>query len=149
MQINGACHCGAVSFTADIDPSRVMLCHCTDCQVMSGSAFRMVVLAPIEKFAVSGQTKGYVKVAEGGNRRIQVFCPECGTPLYATAQEHATTVRIRFGCVNERAQLRPAAQIWARSQMPWLNGLADLPASAEQQALLPPSPPQAAVQRAS
>ena len=149
MQIHGGCHCGAVSFTADIDPSRVMLCHCTDCQVMSGSAFRMVVLASIDKFAVSGQTKGYVKVAESGNRRVQVFCPECGTPLYATAPEHATTVSIRVGCVKERAHLRPAAQIWARSAMPWLHELADLPASAEQQALLPPGSTQPTVQRAS
>jgi len=149
MQINGGCHCGAVSFTADIDPSRVVLCHCTDCQIMSGSAFRMVVLAPIDKFAVSGRTKGYVKVAESGNRRMQVFCPECGTPLYAMAPEHTATVSIRVGCVRERAQLRPAAQIWARSAMPWLHELADLPASAEQQALLPPSAPQPAIQRAS
>jgi hypothetical protein len=149
MQIHGGCHCGAVSFTADVDPSRVMLCHCTDCQVMSGSAFRMVVLASIETFAVSGRTKGYVKVAESGNRRIQVFCPECGTPLYATAPEHATTVSIRVSCVKERALLRPAAQIWARSAMPWLHELADVPVSAGQQALLPPSPPQPAAQRAS
>ena len=120
MQIHGACHCGAVSFTADI-----------------------------ETLAVSGQTKGYVKVAESGNRRAQVLCPECGTPLYATAPEHATTVSIRVGCVKERTRLRPAAQIWARSAMPWLHELADVPASAEQQALLPPSPPQPAVQRAS
>jgi hypothetical protein len=149
MQINGAWHRGAVSFTADIDPSRVVLCRCTDCQIMSGSALRMVVLASIDKFAVSGRTKGYVKVAESGNRRMQVFCPECGTPPYATTPEHATTVSIRLGCVKERAELRPAAQLWARSAMPWLHELADPPASAGQQALLTPSAPQLAVQRAS
>ena len=123
MQIRGACHCSAVSFTADIDPSRVVLCHCTDCQVMSGSAFRRVVLAPIDTLALSGQTNVYAKVAESGNRPVQVFCPECGTPLYAMAPEHATTVSIRVGCVGERSRLRPAAQIWARSAMPWLHEL--------------------------
>ncbi|MCX7892623.1 MAG: GFA family protein [Burkholderiales bacterium] len=137
MQINGACHCGAVSFTAEIDPARVVLCHCTDCQVMSGSAFRMVVLAPIETFAVRGETKRYVKVAQSGNRRAQVFCPECGTPLYATAPENPTSVSIRLGCVDERAQLRPAAQIWQRSAMPWLSEMQAIPGSPEQGALLP------------
>ena len=48
MQINGNCHCGAVSFTAEIDPSRVMICHCTDCQVMSGSAFRTSSVTPLQ-----------------------------------------------------------------------------------------------------
>src|SRR5688500_8017387 len=111
MHIDGACHCGAVSFTADIDPARVMLCHCADCQVMSGSAFRIVVLAPVEAFAIRGKTTSYVKVADSGNRRAQVFCPGCGTPLYATAPENATTVSIRLGCVRQRDRLRPFAQI--------------------------------------
>lgn len=136
MRINGACHCGSVSFTAEIDPSRVMLCHCTDCQAMSGSAFRFLVLAPIASFAVQGATKSYVKVADSGNRRAQVFCPECGTPLYAVAPENPTSVSIRLGCVEQRAALRPAAQIWQHSAMPWLPDLSRIPGSPEQQALL-------------
>jgi hypothetical protein len=137
MRINGACHCGAVSFAAEIDPSRVMLCHCADCQVMSGSAFRIVVLAPFETLAVHGRTKRYVKLADSGNRRAQVFCPECGTPLYATAAERPTSVSIRLGCVKERAELQPAAQIWQHSALPWLPDLLSIPGSPEQQALLP------------
>jgi hypothetical protein len=140
MQVNGTCHCGAVSFTAEIDSGRVMACHCTDCQVMSGSAFRMVVVAPIEKFAVRGVIKSYVKIADSGNRRAQVFCPECGTPLYATAPENPSSVSIRLGCVEQRAQLKPAVQIWQHSALPWLSELASVPGSPEQQALLPASP---------
>jgi len=75
MHINGACHCGAISFKAEIDASRVMACHCTDCQVLSGSPFRAVVVAPISTFSVTGTPKSYVKVAQSGNRRAQVFCP--------------------------------------------------------------------------
>ena len=138
MQINGRCHCGAVSFTAEIDPSRVMLCHCTDCQVMSGSAFRTIVMAPIDAFAVRGKTKSYVKVAASGNRRGQFFCPECGTPLYGADPENPTSISIRLGCVKERAQLKPATQIWHHSAMPWLAGLAEVTASSEQQAMLRP-----------
>jgi len=85
MQINGACHCGKISFTAEIDPSRVMLCHCNDCQVLSGSPFRAVVAASIGTFQLQGEPKAYIKVAESGNRRAQMFCPDCGTPLYAAA----------------------------------------------------------------
>jgi hypothetical protein len=139
MQIDGACHCGAVSFTAEIDPSRVVVCHCTDCQVMSGSAFRIVVHAPFDGFAVQGPTKRYVKVADSGNRRVQVFCPECGTPLYAVAPENPTSVSIRLGCVKQRAQLQPAAQIWQHSALPWLSELPVVPGSARQQALRPAS----------
>ena len=140
MHIDGECHCGQVSFSAEIDPSRVMVCHCADCQVLSGSPLRAVVAAPIETFVLRGDPKAYVKVAESGNRRAQMFCPNCGTPLYATAPENATSVMIRLGCVKQREQLRPAAQIWLRSAQPWIADLHDVPGSSEQQAFLPLPP---------
>lgn len=129
MQIDGACHCGLISFSAEIDAARVVVCHCTDCQVLSGAPFRAVVVAPIDSFVVHGQPKTYIKVADSGNRRAQVFCPECGTPLYATAPEHATSVVIRLGCVTQRAQLKPSAQIWQHSALPWLAELQAIPGS--------------------
>jgi hypothetical protein len=138
MQIDGACHCGRVRFTAQIDPSRVMLCHCTDCQALSGAPFRAVVVAPYESFVLRGETKRYVKVAESGHRRAQVFCPECATPLFATAPENPTSVVIRLGCVAQRAQLKPAVQIWQRSALPWVEDLHEVPGSPGQQAFLPP-----------
>ncbi|MEO6407769.1 MAG: GFA family protein [Burkholderiaceae bacterium] len=141
MQINGACHCGSIKFTAEIDASRVMVCHCTDCQVLSGSPFRAVVAVPIGKFKLRGTPKSYVKVAQGGNRRAQCFCPECGTPLYATAPENPTSVVIRLGCVAERSQLSPTSQIWQHSALPWLSQLSAVPSSPEQQAFLPAPAP--------
>ena len=44
MKIDGACHCGDITYEADIDPENVVICHCTDCQTLSGSAFRTVAL---------------------------------------------------------------------------------------------------------
>ncbi len=144
MQVDGACHCGAVSFTAEVDPSRVMVCHCTDCQVLSGAPFRAVVAAPFESLAVKGQTKSYIKVAQSGNRRAQVFCPECGTPLWATAPESPISVIIRLGCVKQRAQFAPAVQIWEHSALPWVSKLASVPGSAQQQSFLASAPPKSA-----
>jgi hypothetical protein len=127
MHINGACHCGAVSFTAEIDPSKVMVCHCTDCQVLSGAPLRAIVVAPVQSFVLQGPTKSYIKVAQSGNRRAQVFCPECGTPLYGAAAENPTSVTIRLGCVEQRAQLKPTLQLWQHSAMPWLAELPSMP----------------------
>ena len=131
MLIDGSCHCGAISFTAEVEPSRVSVCHCTDCQVLSGAPFRGIVMAPMEKFSLNGQPKTYVKVAQSGNRRAQVFCPECGTPLYSSATENPTAVVIRLGCVTQRALLRPTVQVWHRSALPWLSELESIPAVAE------------------
>ena len=131
MHVDGSCHCGAISFTADVEPSQVTACHCADCQILSGAPFRAIASVPIEKFSLLGQPKTYVKVAQSGNRRAQVFCPNCGTPLYSSAAENPTVVVIRLGCVVQKAQLRPTVQKWHRSALPWLKELESIPVIAQ------------------
>jgi hypothetical protein len=44
MHIDGQCHCGRVAYQAEIDPERVSICHCTDCQTLTGSPYRVTVI---------------------------------------------------------------------------------------------------------
>src|SRR5215510_302316 len=84
MKVDGSCHCGTIRFEAEIDPNKVVLCHCTDCQTLSGTAFRTVVPAIAGTFRLlSGAPTVYVKTGESGNKREQTFCPDCGTPIYS------------------------------------------------------------------
>ena len=46
MRVDGACHCGAIRFEADLDPGKVGVCHCTDCQTLTGTAFSMFAPVP-------------------------------------------------------------------------------------------------------
>jgi len=141
MQITGQCHCGAISFKATVDPKKVLVCHCTDCQQISGAPFRAVLPTPVEDVTISGTAKHYVKVADSGNRRAQAFCAECGTQLYATEAETPKMLNLRLGCVNERAELVPQKQMWGESAMPWLGQLPGLPVHAKGLAspLMPPA----------
>ena len=123
MHITGSCHCGNISYEAEIDPAAVGLCHCTDCQVLSGTAFRLTVQVPKEQFKLKGTPKIYIKMAESGNKRAQAFCDECGSPIYATAAIHPQVFGIRLGTCHQRAQLVPTRQIWCRSALPWLEQL--------------------------
>ena len=82
MQVHGACHCGAIAFEAVVDPARVTICHCTACQNLTGTAYRVTVAASAEGFRLTrGSPKTYIKVADSGNKRAQVFCAECGSHL--------------------------------------------------------------------
>jgi hypothetical protein len=125
MKIDGACHCGAIAYAAEIDPAGVRLCHCTDCQTLSGSAFRVTVSAVDGSFALlSGQPKIYIKMAESGARRAHAFCGDCGTPIYATsAGEGLKKYGLRVGTIRQRAELRPARQYWCRSALDWAMNL--------------------------
>src|SRR5947209_10944011 len=104
MKIDGCCHCGYIMYEAEIDPEKVVICHCTDCQILSGSAFRTVALTREGTFRLlSGKPKVYVKTAESGTKRQQSFCPEYGTPIYsATVGDGAKVHGVRVGTVRQR-----------------------------------------------
>ncbi|WP_431258693.1 GFA family protein [Roseateles chitinivorans] len=132
MRVHGSCHCGAIQFSGEVDPTQVVVCHCDDCQILSGAPYRAVISAPMDTFEISGAPRTYVKVAQSGNRRAQVFCPDCGTALYGAAAEHPTHAVLRLGCLAERDQLRPSRQIWTHSAADWTAALGDVPASPAQ-----------------
>jgi hypothetical protein len=125
MKVQGGCHCGEVRYEAEVNPSKVVICHCTDCQTLSGSAFRTVAQTEPGTFRlISGTPKVYVKMAESGNRREQTFCPNCGTPIYsAPAGGGIKAVGLRVGTIRQRDELIPNDQYWFRSSRNWLANL--------------------------
>ena len=130
MKVDGSCHCGQITYTAEIDPDAMLICHCHDCQTLSGSAYRTALPTPEENFQLlSGQPKTYVKMAESGRQRAQVFCPECGAHIYATSVGAGPkTLNLRTGLTKQRAALTPKLQVWYRSALPWTQDIHDIPA---------------------
>lgn len=128
MKITGQCHCGLVAYSATLDPAEVSICHCTDCQRLTGSAFRITASVSADNFSLTGgQPKRYVRYGDNGATRLQFFCPDCGSPVFTTGEgPDADTIGIRAGTIDQRAQLVPHSQIWCESALPWLDRLSDL-----------------------
>jgi hypothetical protein len=122
MKIDGACHCGHIRIEGDADPDTTTICHCTDCQAGSGSAFRVSVPVPGATFKMTGEPTTYLKTtSDTGNPRLQAFCPRCGSPIYSTSPGEGTqpSYMVRVGILRQRAAFVPKQQIWFRSAMPW------------------------------
>ncbi len=128
MRIDGFCHCGEITFRAEADPENARICHCGDCQTLSGSAFRTVIPVAEADFELLSRTpKVYVKTADSGNRRVQTFCATCGSPIYATSEGGETrSFGIRLGAVRQRDAFMPRRQYWAASALGWLHRLGDI-----------------------
>ena len=124
MRIHGACHCGNITLEGEADPATASICHCTDCQTGSGSAFRVSVPVPGASLTITGKPALYTKTtADSGNPRVQAFCPVCGSALYSTSPGEGVQARymVRVGILRERDQLTPSQQIWVRSARSWVK----------------------------
>ena len=127
MRVHGSCHCGSVKYEALVDPERTAICHCTDCQNLTGSAYRVSVPAIEGSFRItSGQPSVYVKRGDSGSRRAQAFCSNCGSPLYTYDADSPKVYGLRVGCIAQRAALVPRKQKWWRSALQWTQNLSDV-----------------------
>jgi len=127
MQVHGSCHCGSIQYEAAVDPECTTICHCTDCQKLTGSAYRVSVPAIDGSFRLTfGKPKIYVKVGDSGSHRAQAFCASCGSPLYTYDADNPKIYGLRVGCIAERQALIPRKQKFCRSALKWtesLNGM--------------------------
>jgi hypothetical protein len=135
MRIDGGCHCGFITYEGEADPEKAAICHCTDCQKLSGSAFRTVVPVADKDFRMTGGAPTiYVKVGDSGNKRQQAFCPKCGSPIFSAPPEPgAKNYFIRVGTISQRDQFVPRSQVWARSKQRWLGDVPSVRSSNNRQ----------------
>jgi hypothetical protein len=125
MKVDGRCHCGAITYEAEVEPGTVSMCHCYDCQTLTGSAFRANIAAPAATFRLtSGTPRRYVKVADSGARRVHAFCGDCGSPVYACAEVDPPSYSLRLGALRQKNALgAPAREVWTRRRLGWMPHL--------------------------
>jgi hypothetical protein len=135
MRIDGSCHCGFITIEGEADPDKTQICHCTDCQTGTGSAFRVSIPVSGTTLKMTGQPSFYLKTtAESGRPRVQAFCPKCGSPIYSTTPGDGVqpSYTVRVGILRQRDQLVPRRQHWFRSARSWVTGLAAVPRNDKQ-----------------
>jgi len=81
MAIEGTCLCGAVNIKVDEEKNEQIICHCTDCEQTSGSAFSTNILPKDSALHISGPISRYVSKAASGRDVTRTFCSVCGSPI--------------------------------------------------------------------
>src|SRR5690348_1098231 len=108
MKVQGSCRCGQIIYQAEVDPEKVTLCNCTNCQALTGSADRVSVPTPRASFKLlSGEPKAYTKTEESGATRLHSFCSRCGATVYSCAVTEPPTYWLCVNCIRERSELPP------------------------------------------
>ncbi len=135
MRIDGSCACGAIKIEGEADSERTQMCHCTDCQSGTGTAFRVSIPVPGATFKMTGVPTIFLKTtADSGKPRAQAFCPTCGSPIYSTTPGDGVqpSYTVRVGLLRQRDQLIPRRQNWYRSARPWLTEIGSIPKNEKQ-----------------
>ena len=117
----GGCQCGALRYSVVGAPIALSVCHCSECQRQSGSAFGMSLTLPRDAFRVtSGEVRTFERKADSGNTVRCSFCPDCGTRIYHEPSAMAGSVNVKAGTLDDTSWLEPVLHAWTGNKQPWV-----------------------------
>lgn len=121
IAVRGRCRCGRVRFVLREEPIAFYLCHCTDCQAESGSAFGQSMHVRREAIdAVEGPTRQHTVDGEDGRVGVLTHCGSCLTVLWGGRPDVPQVVGLNAGSLEDVAGLTPWGNMWTRSARPWV-----------------------------
>lgn len=116
---SGGCQCGYLRYEVTKRPVGLAVCHCTECQRQSGSAFGLSLGIPEGAFRLTSVTlKTFAVVCDSGRRKTCAFCPECGTRIY---HQTVNGMSLKAGTLDDTSWLRPDAHYWTMRKHPWVT----------------------------
>jgi len=118
----GGCQCGALRYKISGDPLVLYVCHCSECQTQSGSAFGMSLAVRGDDFQLtSGIPMIWRRSSESGNAVDCAFCANCGTRIFHKPERSPGTVNIKPGTLDDTRWLDPGGHLWTDSAQRWVN----------------------------
>ena len=118
-KMTGRCRCGAVRYRATGTPEFQGLCHCRDCQRLSGGGHVGFICFASDAVTIEGET--LVRAGMGGSGRPaeRHYCPTCLSQLFGYSEIMPDKTNIYAGSLDDPARFTPHFAIFVRSRPPW------------------------------
>src|SRR5690242_14316444 len=85
----GGCYCRRLRYTITQPPLAVYVCHCTDCQTLSGAAFGIGVVVAAAAFILTGSPRLVQRILSSGSIDNRWICGECGVWICSGSKPNA------------------------------------------------------------
>lgn len=112
----GACYCRAVTYEVADAFEYALICHCSDCQRTTGSAFKPFAGIPSNELSLTSGEDQLAILGDEANHNA--FCRKCGSLLYSVVRG-GEYVHVTLGTLREPPARTPSAHIFVRSKAPW------------------------------
>ena len=118
--IRGGCACGAIRYECSEQPLFTWLCHCEDCRKATGSAYAAnVFFTPSAMTFTGSEPKSYATTGLSGQALNHLFCSTCGSPVGTLADAFPIMRGVRASSLDDPTGLKPMANLWNSSALPW------------------------------
>ena len=118
-QWTGGCACGAIRYACEGEPTRMLNCHCRDCQRASGAAYAAIAMFPKSAVTVTGTPRWFKLTGSSGHAIERGFCTDCGSPVALKLAVVPDFFAVQAGSLDEPARFDPDIDLYTSSAHPW------------------------------
>jgi hypothetical protein len=121
-RFEGRCQCGQARYRVAGETIAFFICHCTECQRQSASAFGMALwLRSFSKQVFGGELSAWSRTTPSGKQLVGEFCSRCGTRVFHQVADQADILSIKPGTLDATLDVEPVAHIWTSSAHSWVQ----------------------------
>ncbi len=119
MMITGGCQCGALRYRAEGEPLFQGMCHCRNCQRISGAGHVGFICLAEDTVTVEGETRSYASTGGSGTKATRYSCPTCHSVVFGRAEMMPGRINLYAGSLDDTSQFKPQVAIFTRSRPLW------------------------------
>lgn len=121
MPRTATCACGQLTARCRGEPLKVSLCHCTQCQKRTGSAFGVAAFFARDDVAIDGQWNTFVRESDSGHEVAFHFCPECGSTVLWEPSRKRDLVAVAVGAFADPSFPAPSQAVHDENRCSWVS----------------------------
>ncbi|ABG41766.1 glutathione-dependent formaldehyde-activating, GFA [Paraglaciecola sp. T6c] len=121
-QVLGSCLCNRVTYACENNFSQFHLCHCTQCQKATGSAYAANLFTDVDNIKWLTGEALIMRFNVAGRSISNAFCGECGSAVpYKSLSGKALVVPA--GSLDCEPNIQPQSQIFYTERAPWFDSV--------------------------
>lgn len=118
---NGACYCGAVSYSFVLEKMSLSICHCSMCRRQHGSDYTTWITVNEDAFFIDSGSN-VIEEYQSSEHTISYFCSCCGTKVFSKDKRYSNIGMLR-GTISSEITETPHRQWFWDKKVPWLETL--------------------------
>lgn len=119
LPMEGGCRCGKLRFRISTPPMLTMVCHCTGCQHMTGSAFSTSIAVPSQGFEVTAGDP--VIGGLHGEQSQHRHCDWCKSWVFTRIVPDMGFVNVRATMLDDASWYAPFIETYTSEALPWAS----------------------------
>src|SRR4051794_40198784 len=116
--LTGGCLCGGVRYEISEPLVSASYCHCTRCQRRTGTAAEASARPAPGSFRIL-QGEDLLKAWTPDDSWSDIFCSNCGGPLYSQDPADPATIGVRMGTFDSDPGIRPQVRHHTATAAAW------------------------------